>query len=373
MLRENFVGTIFEMDMTGMPGWAEGKRPVLITAFLGEGAEAVVFGIAPLHDPTQAQRAVKIFKPAPFLEMQTLHHGFTVHTDLYPDHPLAMSADDRLAMLTTEMMAKVDDGHLVFSIEFYREIIDTTVTVLARAFAEAAAEPVSLDDSPVREWIDDNVVYRISELLDEDAVIPEFFAHLGQARDEAEQAIARWQAAGTYAPLPGNPLVTLTGLLFEGFISHDEYRLLSRSSQFAARAAPQHVEGFFQAIATFYFRLSSHDKSGQSAKTLARVPAAVSACDLLLDFGALVPDRAEWYAALACNWKARFLMLAKEPLDVVEPLLRSALDSWRRQGELAQLHDVLKDFAAAHWPADPETTVRYLNAAERVRHVLDRI
>ncbi len=371
MLRENFIGTVFEADMTGVPGWLDGKQPVVITSFLGEGAQGVVFGVAPLHDPTREQHALKIFKPAPFLEMRTLHHGFTVHTRLYPDHPLAMSAEDRLAMLKNEMMPKVDDGHFIFRVEFYREIIDATVSVLARTFVNAT-EPVSLGDSPVREWLDDNVAHRIAELLDEDLVTPEFRAHLERALEEVERAIACWQAEGVYAPVSRNPLVTLTGLLFEDFINRDEYLFLSRSPEFVVRAMPEHLDDFFQAIATFYYRLSDHGESGPSAKALARVPAAVSACDLLLDFGALVPRRAEWYAALARTWKARFLMLAKEPLDVVEPLLRSALATWGRQGDLAQCHDALKFLAAAHWPADPNTTARYLDAAQRVRRLIDR-
>ncbi|WP_027945301.1 hypothetical protein [Amycolatopsis taiwanensis] len=371
MLREHFVGTTFETDTTGMSGWPEGKHRVLINAFLGEGAQGVVFGIAPPDDPAQTLQALKIFKPAPFLEMQTLHHGFTVHTGLYPDHPLAMSGADRLTMLKNEMMPKVDDAHLVFRIEFYREIIDATVTVLAMAFAEAT-EPVSLDASPAREWLDDNVLHRVTELLDEDRVLPEFGVPLQRARDELDRAIAHWQAAGTYAPVSRNPFVTLTGLLFEDFINDDEYRFLSRSPEFAARTEPRHVGDFFQAIATFYYRLSDHGESGPGAEALARVPAAVSACDLLLDAGALVPERTEWFAALARAWKARFLILAKEPIDVVEPLLQSALKTWRTQGDLAQCHDALKFLASAYWPGNPETTVRYLNEAERIRHLIDR-
>jgi hypothetical protein len=371
MLREHFVGTMFQADLTGQPGWPDGEGWVLVTAFLGEGAEGVVLEITPLHHPIKVPGALKFFKPDSFLEMQTLHHRFTVHTGLYPDHPLAMSAEDRLVMLKNEMMPKVDDGHLVFRIALYREIIDATVTILANTFAEATG-PVPLDEFPAREWLDDNVVHRIAELLDEDQVASEFRAPLEQALPELEHTISRWQAAGTYTPVSRNPLVSLTGLLLEDFINHDEYLFLSRSPEFAAKVAPGHVRDFFEAIATIYYRLSQHSKAGPGNRTPAHIKAAVSACDLLLDVGALVPGRAEWYAALANAWKARFLMLADEPLDTVEPLLLSALETWGRLGDLAQCHDALKFLAAAHWPANPEATARYLNAAEHARQLIER-
>lgn len=359
MLRQNLVGTMFEIADHEAPG---SMKQVLVTEFLGEGAEGVILGIVPAREPASPVLALKIAKPAPFFEMQTLHHGFAVDTDRYPDHPLAMSPEARLAMLTAEMMPKVDDSHLLFRIAFYREIIDAAATVLAGTFADATG-PVSLETSPTLEWLDDNLAHRLTELLDEDRVTPEFHTHVEHALDALEQAITRWQAAGTYAPASRNPLVTLTGLLFEDFISHDEYRFLSRSPEFAARVRPGHVEIFFQAIATFYYCIQ--DKEDKS-----RVSAASSACDLLLEVSTLIPDRAEWYVALARAWKARFLMLAKEPLDIVEPLLKSALDTWIAQRDWAQCHDGYKFLAAAHHPTDPETAVRYLNLAQRALTML---
>src|SRR5207245_1560955 len=83
------------------------------------------------------------------LEMRTLHHSFAVDTERYPEHPLAMAEQDRLAALTEEMITRIDDPRLMFRVGLYREIVEGVITVLAKAFAEPGAAP-TLDDSQPR-------------------------------------------------------------------------------------------------------------------------------------------------------------------------------------------------------------------------------
>src|SRR3954469_14767004 len=123
--REDLVGTVMAID---------GDREVLLVDFLGEGAVGVVYRIAPLEEPSKANTVVKFFKPQAFLEMNVLHHSFRVHEELYPNHPLLLSPEERLKRLTEEMIARVLSPRFEFRVKIYRGIMETAIQGLAREY-----------------------------------------------------------------------------------------------------------------------------------------------------------------------------------------------------------------------------------------------
>ncbi len=368
MRRENFVGTTFDIDTTSLDGWPDGIRPVLVKEFVGEDDAAVRFGVVPLDEPDAEQRVVRLFKPATALEMRTLHHSFTVHTELYPDHPLAMPEADRLAALTVEMLARVDDPRLMFRVGLYREMVESIIAVLAQSFADPQ-KSVSLDDSPVRDWLDDSVSYHLAKVLADEQIRPDLRPSLERALDELRDSIARWQAIRRYAPLSHNPLFMLTGLLFEGFIEIAEYQHISHAADFVSRVKIAHVAPFADAITTLFQRIANDPLT---VRTPVRLAAGANACALLNDVSVILPRDADRYAALARVWQARYLMLADEPVDVVAPLLRSALELWQRLGDLAQTHDTCQLLAIAYQPTNEDAAIHFRNAAGRIRRLLER-
>jgi hypothetical protein len=368
MRRENFVGTTFDIDTTSLDGWSDGVRTVLIKEFVAEDDAAVRFGVVPVDEPDVEQRVVRLFKPATALEMRTLHHSFTVHTQLYPDHPLAMSAQDRLAELTAEMLTRVDDPRLMFRVGIYREMVEAIIAVLANTFADPA-NSVSLDDSPVRDWLDDSVSYHLAKVLADGQIRPDLRLSLERALDELRDAIARWQAIRRYTPLSRNPLFMLTGLLFEGFIEISEYQHISHAADFVSRVNSAHAAPFADAIITLFQHISG---APPTVQTPARLGAGANACALLNDVSVILPDDADRYAALARVWQARYLMLAEEPVDVVAPLLKSALELWQRNGDLAQTHDTFQLLAIAYRATNEDAAEHFRNAAGRIRRLIER-
>jgi hypothetical protein len=365
MRRENFVGTTFDIDTTSLDGWPDGVRTVLIREIAEEDDGTIQFAVVPADDPDLESRVVRLLKPTPALEMRTLHHNFTVHD---PGHPLAMSDEDRLAALTGEMIARIDDPRLMFRIGLYREIVEGVITVLAKAFAEPGAAP-SLDDSPVREWLDDSVSYHLAKVLGDDAIRADLRLPLERALDELRDSIARWQAVRRYAPLSANPLFMLTGLLFENFIDITEYQHISHTPEFVSRVKTAHVAPFFEAVTTLFQRIAD---SPFDVRTRPRLAAGANACALLFDVSVILPADANRYAALARAWQARYLILAEEPVEVVAPLLKSALDTWQEIGDLAQTHDTFQLLAIAYQDSNEDAAIHYRNAAQRIRRLLDR-
>ena len=368
MRRENFVGTTFDIDTTSIDGWSDGVQTVLITQFVAEDDAAVQFGVAPVAEPDAEPRVIRLFKPNPALEMHTLHHAFAVYTEQYPDHPLAVPDPDRLAALTAEMLTRVDDPRLMFRVGFYREIVEGIIAVLAQTFADPK-HTVALDESPVRAWLDDSVSYHLAKVLADEAIRPDLRAALERALDELRDAIARWQAIRRYAPHSRNPLFMLTGLLFEDFVDITEYQHISHAPDFVSRVRTAHVAPFFDAITTLFQRIAD---APLGVRTAPRLAAGANACALLYDVSVILPNDANRYAALARVWQARYLMLADEPVDVVVPLLKSALETWQELGDLAQTHDTFQLLAIAHRETNEDAVIHYRNAAQRIRRLLER-
>lgn len=363
MLRENLVGVVVEAT----------DDPVLLVEYLGEGVEGVVYAFSPMTDLTQQDRAVKLPRGLAMFEMDTLHHGLRVHHDLYPNHPLLMNPEQRLAMLTEEMLSRIDNGHALFRVALYRRILDDVLVVLeqqcAGVFRRGAPLGPELDASPSREWLDDNLARRLGDLLADDLIVPQHRAFFEAVLAEVESGIARWQAAGSYAPLSRNPFFNLLGLHAEDFIDYDELVHISRSPAFVARLVPQHLHGLFDLIATLYFHLKGRLGDGKRVMVENKrsgVQLAVAACELLAH-AASVCIGYRHLVGLASLWQARLLLLDDAPIDSVEPLALAALDALREPTALRDRHDALVLLAGLYQHTDPQRMVDLLNEALRIR------
>jgi len=383
VLRENLVGVVMRTPvMEGDSRFSE--EDFLITDFLGEGAESVVYAIAPLRNPEKDDHVIKFRKPVAFLEMETLHHSFRVDELHYPDHPLRLGGADRLTRLTEEMLRRIDDQRLLFRIGLYREVLNKSIALLASTLLETfrAGGPLatSLDVSPVRPWIHEDLAYQIGDLLDEDRIVDNVVPFYECVLAEIPLCIERWTAEGTYAPLPANPLVNLIGLVHEDFISNEELRHISRTPEFSARIGTATAWGLFDLITTLYFHLkgttpwarSGESPQGPSAEWKWRrsVGTVAVACDALEDVANRGETRSEHLVGLARAWKAYARVLAGATLESVEPLLRSALDAFDDPGCARDRHDVLLLLAEILQPADRLEASKCIEEATRIREAV---
>jgi hypothetical protein len=362
-------------------------QDVILTRFVGEGADGVVYAIAPLSDPDAGSQVVKFFKPRAFLEMETLHHMFRVDDVHYPDHPLRSTPEERLERLTSEMLRRLDDPHLLFRVDLFRDMLDAAITVLATTMFDvfAAGQPLgaALDVSPVRPWVDDNLGHRISELLDDELIVDELVPFFERVLLEIPACTERWTAEGTYAALSVNPLVNLVGLYGEDFISAAELQHISATPALSDRIGSSSVAGLFDLITSVYFHLKGmapsadaedEPSSDDAAEGWRRSVATVEiACDLLEDVADHASRNPEHFVGLARLWKAYALLLeGPQPFDVVEPLVRAALEPLDAPESAPDRHDALLLLAEILETSDPDEAARCLEEATRIREAVER-
>lgn len=367
MLRENLVGMIVKFDsMTN-----ELPTEWLLVEFVGEGAESVVYAIAPPDDSSKRSQVLKFPKGMPMFEMETPHYSLRLHEDLYPDHPLRMSAGRRLEMLTTEMLVKIDYGHLIFRIGLYRELLEKTLVVLqstcSEAFEQNAPLGPILDGSPTRGLLDDNFVEYLDGLLGDDLIMEQYRPVFEQLREDIESAIIRWQSECNYSPLSRNPFVNLLGLYAEGFINLAELQHVSSSPGFVSRLHSKHADGLFDLITTLYFHLKGQ-LEGEGEQTRQReargVDVPLIGCDLLqqADNGRL--------AGIAQLWKTYFLLLGEWEFREVESLLGSALENLQEPDNMGNRHDTLMLLSDLYMEINPTLSARYQSESAEIRRHL---
>jgi len=223
--REDLVGSVKRWEFCQNEHVSH--REVLIVKFLGDGTTDVFYGIALLEDPSKDDKVIKLFKPLSFLEMSVLHHSFRVHEKLYPNHPLLMEPQERLRRLTEEMVGRVLSTRFEFRVEIYRDIMETAIQGLARQYAhryEKGQLVINdlIEDSALTPRIDENLLYRIRELLDEDAIVHEYVPFFEFLLDAIPKLIERWIHEGGYSPFSSNVLYNLLGLKIEDFINEEE-------------------------------------------------------------------------------------------------------------------------------------------------------
>jgi hypothetical protein len=367
MRREYLVGVISTtMRLEG----ADYSGPWLFTKFLGEGAEGIVYEVAPLGGPAREPTALKLVKGLPMFEMQTLHHSLRVHEERYPDHPLRMSAEARLELLTREMLTMIDNPHLMLRVRFYRDLLSYIFLGLVRAADHKAdqGEPIAplLEDPAFREWTDDNLVQDLEDDLDDERIVEEYRPLIEELVADIEAAVARWQADGSFAPFSRNPIFNLLGLYLEDFINEPELRHITDSDDFGERLSLEHVLGILRLVRTLYLRLTGGgaDKSrrqltGDDRKTMRF---AVVACHLLAQItgGRLL--------GMVRLWESRLLLLDEGThFDVVEPVLQSALGDLQEESAAAQRSDTLLLLADLYQDRDPERAAEYRNQLQQIR------
>src|SRR6185437_14082188 len=258
MRRQLLVGTFSTaMEFTG----SEFSGPWLFTKFFGEDAEGIVFEVTPLDGAAADAQALKLVKGLPMFEMQTLHHSLRVHEELYPDHPLRMSAQARLELLTREMLTMIDNNHLMLRVRFYQELLTEIITALVRMAAERKErrEPVAplLEESPFCYWADDNLIQQLEDDLDEELIVEEYRPLIEELLPDIESAFARRQEDESYVPLSRNPFFNLLGLYLENFISEFELQHIGDSDEFGERLKLEHVLSIHRLAKLLYFRITN--------------------------------------------------------------------------------------------------------------------
>jgi hypothetical protein len=236
LIRKNLVGTIFK-------GF---DPPVLLTKFMGEGAESVVYEIAPPDNPEDNNRVIKFPKAAFWLEMDTLNYMFEVDEERYPDHPLRMSASERMEELSREMLNMATNDHLILRVKQYMKLLDLGFDTLFFQFQsvdDVGDPPENLfNGSQLRPWIDSNMAYRVRELLEEEQIVEESRDLVESFVEAIEDWIIQKQEQHSYSPLSGDPFFNLIGLHSIGFINEDELFHISTHQTIAPMIRAEHLD-----------------------------------------------------------------------------------------------------------------------------------
>jgi hypothetical protein len=366
MRRELLVGTFSTtIKLVG----SEYAGPWLFTKFFGEGAEGIVYEVTPLDGAAREAKALKLTKGLPMFEMQTLHYSLRVHEELYPDHPLRMSAEARLELLTQEMFTMIDNHHLMLRVRFYKDLLTEIVTALVRMADEKKEkqEPVAslLEESPFCYWTDDNLVQQLEDDLDDELIVEEYRPLIEELLADIESAIARRQGDGSYVPLSRNPFFNLLGLYLENFISEHELHHIADSDDFGERLNVEHVLSIHRLVKLLYFRVINGRADGSrppgSEEDRKTIKFAVVACRLVarVSGGRLL--------GMTRIWEARILLLDNETqFDVVESVLQSALGDLQEEVAAPKRSEALLLLADLFQDRDSEMAAEYRNQANQI-------
>ena len=371
MRRENFVGTTFDIDTTSLEGWPDGVRVGAHQRDRRRGRRhAIEFGVVPVADPDANRGVVRLLKPTAALEMRTLHHSFTVHTELYPDHPLAMSEQDRLAALTAEMIARIDDPRLMLRVGFYREHRRIASSPCWPRSSPNPARHPSLDDSPVREWLDDSVSYHLAKVLADEE---------HPARPASAPGTRPRRTARRHRPLAVHP--PLRPALDQPAVHADRpaVRGLHRHHRIPAHQPRARV------------RVQGEDRARRACSSRRSPPVPAHRRRPLRHPHPPPPRRGRQRLRAALR-RQRHPPRRRRPLRGPGPRLAGPLPHPRRGtrrrrrpacsnrrwkpgrniGDLAQTHDTFQLLAIAYQPSNEDAAIHYRNAAGRIRRLLDR-
>jgi len=385
--REDFVGTIRKE--------ANGQE-LLLEEFMGEGSTAVVYAIKPVDEPGKSQTVMKFFKPQAFLEMSVLNHAFRIDKEMYPNHPLLMEPDERLRRLTEEMLTRLSSNGFEFRVTLYKKIMSSAVEGMARTygkdFARGELSKDFLEDSQLKPRIDENFLYHIQELLEEDNITADyepFFEFLASAVPEA---ITRWKASGSYHPFSSNALYNLLGLKLEDFIDETELDHIASQPTFQEKITTQALSVLWWLVTILYHRaagliqllpstdesntdetaddsdyanlMSKYERDRQTYEITSCVDAGLIGCRLV-DYFASQPEwQNKQLSGLARLWFARLLELLHENDEPRRLALESALTLLTEEDSIRDRHDVLLGLARIVHQSDPDRALAYLREAQ---------
>src|SRR5260221_2424045 len=232
MDREKFIGVLMKMPK---------GRMYFIRSFIGEGKDAIVFGISPVDEPVDEKLVAKILKPAVPYEMTVLHHSLRIHKQLFPNHPLVMAPSERMRKLTEEMMGRIESEGSLVRVAEYSDILMSLLNVLADKFLErfqTGALPADFLTEIDLPLIDDNLAMKIQLLLDEDSFVDGMAPFFEYSLEAIQKWVANAKHRGAYRPLSQDKFFKLLGLHFEDFISWNELLTITDSDRFLSTAMP---------------------------------------------------------------------------------------------------------------------------------------
>jgi hypothetical protein len=377
--REDFVGTIVH-------------DKYILVEFAGEGAMAVVYTVATLDAPTTRESVLKFIKPEPFLEMDVLHCSLRVDIERYPNHPMLLGREERLARLRDEMIERISSPGWEFRVSLYRELMDAAVQGTLSTYNKRDREgtiPTDFlsSDEGLRRRVDENFLLRIKELLEEDNIVEPYVPLAERLLDVMERAIVEWSQAGTYGPFSQNPLYKVLGLQIEGFINAEELDHIAADPRVACHVSADNVEGLWVFATILYGWAAAKLEAARSkpprdapdtpdlveweeSRHSGRVDACVQACRLIEAFADSARDESGRMRGLANYWRGRALNLLPGHEQEVLEALYAALPALRSANRLVETHDALIDLVALTAPRSREEAAKYTEEALAIRRQL---
>ena len=344
--REDLIGTIFSSN----------GREVILTELTGEGSENVVYTIAPLDDPTAENTVIRFKKPQPFFEMRTLNHSFRVHEELYPDHPLIMSPEDRMEDLADEMVDWIEDERIALKISLFRELYDVTFSFLGRSvegtqnMEEAILAVIAKGGIP-QLLADQNFLDRLEELQDEDLVEDGYLTFAEVLESTLRSTVAKMKDDGTFFPLSRCGICILLGLNFEGYISLAEAKEIARDPRIAGNMSERDLAALYFLVETLLSRARmARDKSIEAEDGMVghEYYNALEACEFLGDIAECGNSPSPRHKGLALYSYANTLELIGGQEDNRRKALEEALEIFDRDRHLADRHNVLLSLALTY-------------------------
>jgi hypothetical protein len=381
MDRERFVGIVVSFRPENS---AESVEYVL-TRFAGEGNSSIVYDIAPRDNPKAAELVIKFLKPDVRFEMTVLHHSFRIAEELYPDHPLLMSPEERMRRLTDEMLGRIESYGSLFRVDAFSDLLMTTIEVLAREFeprfrkGELPAEWIKEIDQPIIPMIDDGLVLEIESLLEDNAFANEFEAFFEQILEDLRAAVATAKQSGNFRPLSQSRLFKLLGLHLENFINWDELIAITDSAEFRPSLTVDEMNEFLQTVSILYFRASSKKRglessdeeevTRQTASFNQTLSAGLTAARYLDAVATKYHSDKPKFSAYARNWQARMLLLEDKQTEAMT-LFQQVLELPVTEDSQAERHDALIDLAELISESDPARARAYEDEAAGIRKLL---
>lgn len=351
----------------------------LITGLAGEGAEGVVYVVAPIDKPEKSELVIKMFKPLVFLEMNVLHHDFKVHEDLYPDHPLLMSSEERLQLLCDEMLGRIKNFRSVFRLSALDGLYDHTLELLGAIYFEDykndGDKNINLfENEGINIFYDDVLMYKLEESLEEELIIEDAIEFYELVLETIEGEIVYLKENGEYCKVSNNCFCMLIGLYMEGFINEEEVEYIVSQKEFEKLIEEKTTWCFFNFITVLYYNVISKiknlpekDKEEDLDKEIydeypelknydynkavgiveKYLRSIVLCCDLLIFFSGQEKWNDKVLSGLGHLWMAKtYLLYNNEKLHKkLISMLNSAINLFSETESLTNKHDALIELA----------------------------